>query len=131
MDCSFTLGARLVDLPEGRDAAVLSAHIANAENFFRYLSLLLGSLGEGSFLEGETAGEGQWLQRFGQGGSSLLEPMVRALNMGGDELREIDALLRRLDSPAGDGNIVPEEFRELWASFAPLLGSSKIGRAHV
>src|SRR3546814_19922578 len=92
MDCSFTLGARLVDLPEGRDAAVLSAHIANAENFFRYLSLLLGSLGEGSFLEGETAGEGQWLQRFGQGGSSLLEPMVRALNMGGDELREIDAL---------------------------------------
>jgi len=128
MDCSFTLGARLIDLPEGRDAAVLSAHIANAENFFRYLSLLLGSLGEGSFLEGETAGEGQWLQRFGQGGSSLLEPMVRALNLGGAELREIDALLRRLDSPAGDGNIVPEEFRELWASFEPLLGSSKVRR---
>lgn len=128
IECSFTLGTRLVDLPEGRDAAVLSAYIANAENFFRYLSLLLGSLGEGSFLEGEAAGEGQWLQRFGQGGSSLLEPMVRALNMGGDELREIDALLRRLDSPEGDGNIVPEEFRELWASFAPLLGSSKARR---
>lgn len=128
MGCSFTLGARLIDLPEGRDAAVLSAHIANAENFFRYLSLLLGSLGEGSFLEGETAGEGQWLQRFGQGGSSLLEPMVRALNMGGAELREIDALLRRLDSPAGDGNIVPEEFRQLWASFEPLLGSSTVRR---
>lgn len=128
IECSFTLGARLVDLPEGRDAAVLSAYIANAENFFRYLSLLLGSLGEGSFLEGEAAGEGQWLQRFGQGGSSLLEPMVRALNMGGDELREIDALLRRLDSPEGDDNIVPEEFRELWASFAPLLGSSKARR---
>ncbi len=128
MDCSFTLGARLIDLPAGRDAAVLSAQIANAGNFFRYLSLLLGSLGEGSFLESETAGEGQWLQRFGQGGSSLLEPMVRALNMGGDELREIDALLRRLDSPAGDGNIVPEEFRELWASFAPLLESSKARR---
>ncbi|WP_235822960.1 phospholipase D family protein [Brucella anthropi] len=51
VEIAFTLGARLIGLPDGRDAAVLRAHIANVENFFRYLSLLLGSLGEGSFLE--------------------------------------------------------------------------------
>lgn len=46
VEVAFTLGARLVGVPDGRDAAVLRAHIANVENFFRYLSLLLGSLGK-------------------------------------------------------------------------------------
>ncbi|WP_323799139.1 phospholipase D family protein [Parasphingorhabdus sp.] len=121
VELAFTLGARLIDLPEGRDAAVLRAHIANVENFFRYLSLLLGSLGEGSFLESENAGEGQWLRRLGQGGTSLLEPMVRALNLDSEELVEIDQLLKRLEDPAGGESIVPEDFLALWASFAPLV----------
>ncbi len=120
---TFTLGARLVDLPDGRDAAVLRAHIANVENFFRYLTLLLGSLGEGSFLESELAGEGQWLRRLGQGGASLLEPMVRALNLGSGELSEIDQLIRRLEGPQGGKSIVPEDFLSLWTSFAPLVSS--------
>lgn len=119
VEIAFTLGARLIGLPESRDAAVLRAHIANVENFFRYLSLLLGSLGEGSFLESETAGEGQWLRRLGQGGNALLEPMVRALMLGGGELAEIDQLIKRLDD--GGKSIVPKDFLELWASFAPLV----------
>ncbi|CAK7261829.1 MULTISPECIES: phospholipase D family protein [unclassified Shinella] len=119
VEVAFTLGARLIGLPDGRDAAVLRAHIANVENFFRYLSLLLGSLGEGSFLESETAGEGQWLRRLGQGGNALLEPMVRALTLGGGELAEIDHLIKRLDD--GGKSIVPEDFLQLWASFAPLV----------
>jgi len=119
VEIAFTLGARLIGLPDGRDAAVLRAHIANVENFFRYLSLLLGSLGEGSFLESETAGEGQWLRRLGQGGNALLEPMVRALTLGGGELAEIDHLIKRLDD--GGKSIVPEDFLQLWASFAPLV----------
>lgn len=101
VEVAFTLGARLVGVPDGRDAAVLRAHIANVENFFRYLSLLLGSLGEGSFLESETAGEGQWLRRLGQGGASLLEPMVRALSLDSGELVEIDQLIKRLEDPEG------------------------------
>lgn len=119
VEIAFTLGARLIGLPDGRDAAVLRAHIANVDNFFRYLSLLLGSLGEGSFLESETAGEGQWFRRLGQGGNALLEPMVRALSLGGGELAEIDHLINRLDE--GGKSIVPENFLQLWASFAPLV----------
>jgi hypothetical protein len=121
VELSFTLGGRLIGLPEGRDAAVLRAQIANAENFFRYLSLLLGSLGEGSFLESENPGEGQWLRRLGQGGESLLEPMVRALNQGNDELAEVDHLIRRLQDQTSGIDIVPSEFLELWQSFAPLI----------
>lgn len=121
VELGFTLGARLIGLPEGRDAAVLRAHIANAENFFRYLSLLLGSLGEGSFLESETAGEGQWLRRFGQGGTSLLEPMIRALVLEGEELGEIDQLLKRLEDPNSGESIVPKEFLALWDSFTPFV----------
>jgi hypothetical protein len=121
VEVAFTLGARLVGVPDGRDAAVLRAHIANVENFFRYLSLLLGSLGEGSFLESDAAGEGQWLRRLGQGGASLLEPMVRALSLDSGELVEIDQLIKRLEDPEGGASIVPPEFLALWASFAPLL----------
>ncbi len=123
VELAFTLGARLIGLPEGRDAAVLRAYIANVENFFRYLSLLLGSLGEGSFLESETAGEGQWLRRLGHSGSSLLEPMVRALTADSGELAEIDQLIKRLKDPEGGESIVPKDFLELWASFAPLVAA--------
>ncbi|UWU28860.1 hypothetical protein N2600_02490 [Rhizobium sp. WSM1274] len=113
----FTLGARLVGLPDGRDAAVLRAMIANSENFFRYLSLLLGTLGEGLFGT-ESTGEGQWVRQLGQPGASLLEPLVRALCQGGPELEQIDRLIKRLEDPSGGASVVPGEFLELWESFA-------------
>ena len=121
VEVSFTLGARLVDLPAGRDAALLRAHIANVENFFRYLSMLLGSLGEGSFLEGDSPGEGQWFRRLGSGGTSLLEPMVRALAIDQAQLVEIGRLIERLKDPDNGSSIVPDEFLSLWTAFAPLL----------
>lgn len=123
VEISFTLGARLIDLPDGRDAAVLRAQIANAENFLRYLSLLLGSLGEDSILDGEHGGEGQWLRRLGQDGSSLLEPLVRALGLDSGELAEIDHLINRLEDPQGGDSIIPKDFLALWNSFAPLVNS--------
>lgn len=127
VEMTFTLGARLVGVPEGRDAAVLRAHIANVGNFFRYLSLLLGTLGEGSFLESDTGGEGQWLRRLGEGNTSLLEPMVRALSLESGELEEIGRLIERLKDPDGGETIVPKEFLALWQSFEPLV-TSKRGR---
>ncbi|MEA3263455.1 phospholipase D family protein [Agrobacterium sp.] len=127
VELTFTLGARLVGVPEGRDAAVLRAHIANVGNFFRYLSLLLGTLGEGSFLESDTGGEGQWLRRLGEGNTSLLEPMVRALSLESGELEEIGRLIERLEDPDGGETIVPKEFLALWQSFKPLV-TSKRGR---
>lgn len=45
--------------------------------------------------------------------------MVRALTLGGGELAEIDHLIKRLDD--GGKSIVPEDFLQLWASFAPLV----------
>lgn len=127
VELTFTLGARLVGVPEGRDAAVLRAHIANVGNFLRYLSLLLGTLGEGSFLESDTGGEGQWLRSLGDGTTSLLEPMVRALNLESGELDEIGRLIERLDDPAGNETIVPKDFLALWKSFEPLI-TRKRGR---
>src|SRR5690606_36439887 len=96
-------------------------------NFFRYLSLLLGTLGEGSFLESDTGGEGQWLRRLGEGNTSLLEPMVRALSLESGELEEIGQLIQRLEDPVGGKTIVPKEFLALWQSFEPLV-TSKRGR---
>lgn len=127
VELTCTLGARLVGVPEGRDAAVLRAHIANVGNFLRYLSLLLGTLGEGSFLESDTGGEGQWLRSLGDGNTSLLEPMVRALNLESGELDEIGRLIERLDDPAGNETIVPKDFLALWKSFEPLI-TRKRGR---
>lgn len=127
VELTFTLGARLVDVPVGRDAAVLRAHIANVGNFLRYLGLLLGTLGEGSFLESDNGGEGQWIRSLGDGSTSLLEPMVRALNLESGELEEIGRLIERLDESAGDETIVPKEFLALWKSFEPLI-TRKRGR---
>lgn len=128
VEISFTLGARLIDLPDGRDEAVLRAHIANAENFLRYLSLLLGSLGEGSILDSELGGEGQWLRRLGQDGTSLLEPLVRALSLESGELTEIDQLINRLKDPQGGDSIIPKDFLALWNSFAPLVNSKSTAK---
>lgn len=125
VELTFTLGARLVGVPEDRDAAVLRAHIANVGNFFRYLSLLLGTLGEGSFLESDTGGEGQWLRRLDEGNTSLLEPMVRALSLESGELEEIGRLIERLEDPTGGETIVPKEFLALWKSFEPLITRKK------
>lgn len=130
IELAFTLGARLIDIPEGRDAAVLRAHIANADNFLRYLSLLLGSLGEGSFLETDRSSEGHWLRKMGDGNAALLEPMVRALGMDSGELEEIDRLLERLKYPGrkgleGDESLVPAEFLALWESFVPLIKGTR------
>jgi len=125
VELTFTLGARLVGVPDGRDAAVFRAHIANVDNFFRYLSLLLGTLGEGSFLESDTAGEGQWLRRLAEGNTSLLEPMVRALNLDSGELHEIDRLIERLKEPANGESLVPKEFLALWQSFKPLVADKR------
>ncbi len=124
---TFTLGARLVGVPEGRDAAILRAHIENADNFLHYLRMLLGTLGEGSFLESDTGGDGQWLRSLGDGKTSLLEPMVRALNLESGELEEIGRLIERLGDPASDKTVVPKEFLTLWKSFEPLV-TRKRGR---
>ncbi len=121
VELSFTLGARLLGVPDGRDDALLRAHITNVENFFRYLRMLLGSLGEGSFLESETGGEGQWLRTLGSGGASILEPMVRALSVDKEHLSEIGRLIERLKDPASGESVVPDEFLSLWAAFAPLV----------
>lgn len=122
-EIAFTLGAKLIGLPDGRDEAVLRALIANSDNFFRYLNLLLGTLGEGNILEGEAAGEGQWARLIAHGEDSLLEPLVRALCAGGSELDDINRLIKRLEDPAGGSSIVPESFLQLWRSFTPFLKS--------
>lgn len=122
-EIAFTLGSKLIGLPEGRDEAVLRALIANSDNFFRYLNLLLGTLGEGNILEGEAAGEGRWARLMAHGDDSLLEPLVRALCAGGSELDDINRLIKRLEDPEGGSSIVPESFLQLWRSFAPFLKS--------
>ena len=124
MKVRFTLNLPLDDPPEGRHAAILRTVLNNREGFLRYLLLLLGELegGLGRNIDGTGLGaNGRWSD-----GSEdvlpLLEEMTRAFSRDPDRLHEIRGMVERLDADPNSDDLVPEDFRALWATFAKALG---------
>ena len=124
METRFTLNLPLDDPPEGRHAAILRTALKDREGFLRYLLLLLGEFDGGLARKIEGAGlgsNGRW-PGGGEDAFPLLEEMVRAFSRDPGRLREIRDTVRRLDSETGSENLIPEEFRALWAVFDKALG---------
>lgn len=120
----FTLNLPLDALPEGRDAAILQTVLNNRSGFLRYLLLLLGDFGEGwgRSIVGTGWGMGGQGTDGGEDMLPLLEEMTRAFSRDPARLREIRGIVERLDSVAGSDDLVPEDFRALWATFEKALG---------
>lgn len=119
----FSIGARLEDLPEGRDAAILRAIIADRSVFLRYLQLLLSDpdTAAQAFLNSSRAGAAR--RSFGLFGEvPLLESMVRALSGKGHALADVERLITRLEGASDDTGapLIPPEFLTLWTSFRSL-----------
>ena len=124
MEVRFTLNLPLKDPPGDRYAAMLRAVLSNRENYLRYLLLLLGEFDGGLARKIEGAGlgsNGRW-PGGGEDAVSLLEEMARAFSRDPARLREIRGTVRRLDSETGSEDLIPEEFRALWAAFDKALG---------
>jgi hypothetical protein len=118
----FVLNLPVDGLPlEERDGAVLRQIVRNRESFLRYLLLLLGGLE----LEGELGHSGagfvggRWGSAFDD--LPLLEEMTRAFCREPHRLGWIRGLMRRLEQGDAVEEIVPEDFRELWATFERTL----------
>lgn len=125
-ECAFTLGATLIDVPAEREAAALRA-IIDTNSFLTYIALLLGHADDGGAWEpGLEGAEGRGERFIFERNDSLLEPMVRALCRGGDELAHVSHLIDALRDPETGDSAVPEDFLDLWQAFAPL---AKKGRS--
>lgn len=127
LNLDFSLGTRLEDLPEGRDAAILRAMIADRGAFLRYLQLLLSDpeTAAQAFLNASRAGAAR--AAFGSFCEvPLLEAMVRALSGEGSALADVERLVTRLEGACDDTGapLIPPEFLTLWASFRSLRQTS-------
>jgi len=114
----FVLNLPIEGLPAARDDHLLSAVIANKQQFLRYLRLLLaGESSYGSPVEWTQAGIGQsaYNTAWEDLDLPLLEDLLRALSRSPDQkidrIAEIVAQLRR--TPEGH-QLIPEEFDGLW-----------------
>ncbi|MCT2538761.1 phospholipase D family protein [Sedimentimonas flavescens] len=123
----FSLGARLEDLPEGRDKAILRARIADRGAFLRYMQLLLADPGGAAQAFLNATKDGAKRPGFGAFGEvPLLEAMVKALSGEGKALDDVERLIARLGDAcdaAGDP-LIPPEFLTLWESFRTLRQAS-------
>lgn len=114
----FALNIRDVELPPGRDAAVLRSVINSRQAFLAYLRFMLGDLA--GIVEIEPIHKS-----LTDGGASssplatspLLEDMVRALAHAPHRLSAIQHLLDNLDGGDDSTDIVPEGFRQMWQVF--------------
>lgn len=124
-ESELTLKLPIEGLPEDRDAQISRSIIKDRASFLRYLQCLLGSVGEqlpGDLLSGvanAASGAGAGRPAFASG---LLEQLLRALHEEPGRLRGLKSLLERTaDTQEGEQDIVPEEFRALWAVIEPHL----------
>jgi hypothetical protein len=119
----FTLGTELIDLPDARTGEILRSIIEDREKFLRYIRLLLGDVSEAAKALFAAGKGGGFSGMFGSGDESpILEDMVRALSGDGRQLRDIERLVARLSDPdTGQSDVIPAEFRDLWATFRLVL----------
>jgi hypothetical protein len=119
---TFSLGTTILGLPEGRNAEILRAVVANRDAFLRYLRLLLADLADPGTLFGRGRGEGGAGRQSAED-MALLEDMVRALSGDARQLRDVERLVARLGPGTGpDGApIVPPDFLALWETFREVL----------
>lgn len=138
-EVTFVLNLPVTGLPrEERDAALIRHVIRDPESFLRYLLLLLGEVDEESVL-GDGAGGGIFSDygRSARDELPLLEELTRAYCRKPERLEEVRELMEDLRELATRGNededdgnpedVIPEEFRKLWAVFEEALRGREAG----
>jgi hypothetical protein len=119
VSCRFVLSLPIDGVPEDRDAAVLQTIVNNEEGFLRYLLLLLGDDGGGSFGYSEKDGEfATWLAALGTGDDvPILEELARAFCRTPERLQEVKRLIHDLTTKSTGDQVVPVPFMALWSVF--------------
>jgi len=121
---SFVLNLPLNGAPTDRGERILASIISNRAAFIRFLAMLLQEgPSEGSGADGADVFRiRKMLRTGGIGDMPLAECLLKAYCRTPEVFKEISRMLAAVDGAAG---VVPEDFKELWAGFAPLVGGLK------
>jgi len=117
----FSINVRDFSPPPDRNAAVTRSIIRDRARFLSYLQFLLGELDSPDRMPRPP--------RRGDSGNgsarsappALLEDLVRTLSRDRGRLRAISRLMGQVHANGDEPDVVPEEFRRLWAAVEPLL----------
>ncbi len=110
-----------INLPEGRDSAIVQSVVKDKGTFLEYVDFILDDNHLLSILEqsdNQILGEGG---SFSQVYPAVYEKMLKTATKEPEKLDEID----RLISMITDKNIVSDEFREMYQTFRKALSSKK------
>ena len=129
---AFVLSVPADGLPvQARNEAVVRQVVRNRDGFLRYLLFLLGNFD--AFGDGEGSGSGSPGNGSGSGFGTLplLEQMTRAFCRDPsrlDSVRRLVAHLRTAAAKGEDGEVVPDDFLELWDTFESALRGGDRGK---
>ena len=119
---SFVLNLQVRGMPSERDDQILASLISNRSAFLRFLAMLLED-GSSAVVRGGGATDSSivaLLRSSGFGDMPIADSLLRAYCRSPKVLKEIARAISAADKACNDA--VPEDFRELWAGFAPLAG---------
>ena len=119
---SFVLNLQVRGMPSERDDQILASLISNRSAFLRFLAMLLED-GSSAVVRGGGAPDSSimaLLRSSGFGDMPIADSLLRAYCRSPKVLKEIARAISAADKACSDA--VPEDFRELWAGFAPLAG---------
>jgi hypothetical protein len=114
----FVLNLPVDGMPADRKERILQRIVEDKDNFIRYLLLLLFE-GDYAFWKDElgkkgSSGQISWDRFFGES-MPLFEELVRAYSRAPEKIERITQLLRELDKTEKGRDVLPDEFRTLWA----------------
>lgn len=123
---SFVLNLPVKGMPTNRDEKIMQMIVSNQENFLRYLLLLLYE-GEYSYLASDIAAKIGDIRKRGQDWSffedmPLFEELVRAYSRSPEKIKRISKLITDISKTEEGSKIIPDEFKDLWASFQAAKG---------
>lgn len=119
---SFVLNLQVRGMPSERDDQILASLISNRSAFLRFLAMLLED-GSSAVVRGGGATDSSivaLLRSCGFGDMPIADSLLQAYCRSPKVLKEIARAISAADKACSDA--VPEDFRELWAGFAPLAG---------
>ena len=118
---SFVLNLPVNGMPSDRDEQILASLLSNRSAFLRFLTMLLqdGSLSGGGAAGMTVSPVATMLRSSGFGDMPLADCLLKAYCRSPEVLKEIARAISAADRASR--NVVPEDFRELWAGFAPLV----------
>jgi hypothetical protein len=121
----FVLNLPVNGLPADRNEQILASLIANRSAFMRFLAMLLqDSSSEADGVVGALVSPiATILKSNGFGKMPLAESLLKAYCRSPSILKEISRVIAAADRVSV--NVVPSDFRQLWAGFAPLVRDVK------